>query len=349
MAVFDIKRLPRNMVVRPSGTWDTRAPFHYFLAIYRREMRAYALSSMVNDRMDGDLLQARTDGKTLEAFLVAEGGYSAKRFWRDYQRNQTETNLEGVVRGPIYSEARNDLLVAQELLRKGSIVSIFSLLEAYVHSWSLNFLLAKAETGISWKKREEAILGALSPIHGAKISPSISQIFGSIDEIQATLKLLDANGRSKTDAKYIASQYCLFDSINFWRGFRNALVHNRGFCTPRFFEHNELYWKTCLTEFKRDKFEERSRLTVSSELLRKFHITAFRSAMSLEDLLRTVSNDRRGHPWAPQAFPNDETAPPKYAQRLLIDGDHSASLNWHTNEAFRSTFKITQAASQSAA
>jgi hypothetical protein len=339
MADFDLRNPPGDFVARPSGIWDTRASFHYFLAIYKREMRTYAISAMVNDRMDGDLLEARAAGKTLNDFLVTEGGRSAKRYWRDYELSQTKTNLEGVVRGPIYSEARKDLLVAQEALRRGSLISIFSLFEAFIHCWALNYLLARLESGFEWTKEESLIARGLSPVHGVKLPPNVSKITNAITLIRASLQKVDANGRAPDNEKFQDNGFCLFDSLNFWRSLRNNIVHNRGFCTPRLFERYSQYWETCLSEYKRDSFIERERLTVSPELLRKYHVVIYKSALTMEEALRLMSGDRRGHPFAPLPKPLDTSQPPKYSERLLVAGDHSLSLAWHTDSTLREKYK----------
>jgi hypothetical protein len=340
MADFDLRNFPGNFIARPSGIWDTRAPFHYFLAIYKREMRTYAISAMVNDRMDGDLLKARADGKTLNEFLVAEGGYSARRYWKDYELSQTKTNLEGIVRGPIYSEARKDLLVAQEALRRSSLISTFSLFEAFIHCWALNYLLAKLECGHSWTKDESMIAKGLSPVHGVKLAPNVSKITDAISLIRAGLQKADSNGRMSDNDKFQATGYSLFESLNFWRSIRNNIVHNRGFCTPRLFERYAKYWEACLSEYKRDNFIERERLTISPELLRKFHVVIYKSAQTLEEALRVLSGDRRGHPFAPLPKPADMSQLPKYSEKLIVDGDHALSVSWHTDAALREKYKV---------
>ncbi len=341
MALFDAVAIPEDLVARPSGIWDTRAPFHYFIALFKREMRYYTISAMVHDRTDGDLVAARAAGKTLKDFLVEEGGKSSGRYWRDYALNQTETNLEGVIKGPIFSNARSDLLFAQQSLRRSSVISTFSLFEAYIHSWVLNYLLATLESGSQWTPAEQKIAKGLSPVHGIKTPPTVSRMISAIPLIDRSLGERDANGYAKEDSRFTSSAYTLLDSLNFWRTFRNNLVHHRGFCTPRFFERFAPYREACLPEYKRDKFSEREGLTVSPELLRKCHIVLYRCARTLEFSLESLSRGRRGHPWAPEPRPAEPSTPPKYANRLLIPGDHPLSLQWHADTAFREQFKLS--------
>src|ERR1022692_2673825 len=150
MALFDTSRLPNRMVVRPSGIWDARAPFHIFLKIYKIQQRAYDVSTLCLDRVLCDLPVARSLGKSLESFLVVPTSNRSRRAWHSYERAQTEKNLKGELVKPMYSNTRYDLLKALESLKRSVVVSSFSLFEAYVNCWLLNHLLWELESGKEW-------------------------------------------------------------------------------------------------------------------------------------------------------------------------------------------------------
>jgi len=339
MAEFDVLRLPRELVIRPSGIWNSRAPFHNFLALFKIEGRAFAITTMCYERIDAELLLAREQGKTLEEFLVTQTNHRSRRAWNSYVRNQTERNLEGIIKGPIYSNARHDLVVGHDLLRRSTVIATLSLFESYIQCWLLNYLLIKLERQEKWLEEEAKFALQLSPVHGKNRDPNLADIL-KITHLRDTLKSLDQNGDSFAEEGTALSQFSCFDSVSFWRQYRNGLVHNRGFCTPKLFEKQELFWKICMGQYARDEFGERKRLPLSTELLQNCLTIVYKSARALESTLFRLSEGRRGHPFAPDPIPQKGTVPPQYANKLLVNGDHDLSLRWHINAEFREQFKL---------
>ena len=95
-----------------------------------------------------------------------------------------------------------------------------------------------------------------------------------------------------------------------------------------------------MSEFTRDRFEERVLLTLSFELLHRGRFNIYQSVGRLEYSLREMSQGRRGHPWAPFPFPSgDDAIPPPEAPVMLLEGDHELSLKWHMDAAFRERFQ----------
>ena len=169
MALYDIARLPTAMVVRPSGIWNARAPFHTFLKVYKSQQRSYDLSTLCLERVGRDLLAARDAGEEIESFLVVKESHTSRRVWRSYVKARVERNLKGELKRPIYSNTRRDLLIAHESLKRNIMVSSFSLFEAYVNSWLLNYLLWKLESGQAWTFRTRQVRGkkASAPLNRA--------------------------------------------------------------------------------------------------------------------------------------------------------------------------------------
>lgn len=340
MALFDVSRLPTEIVVRPSGIWNTRAPFHTFLKVHKGQSRAYDLTTLCLERVGWDLPRAREDGKTLEEFLVVDKSNRSQRAWRNYSKAQTERNLQGELKKPIYSNTRHDLIMAHESLKRSALAFTFSLFEAYVNCWLLNYLLYKLETEQEWSKIEREFAKQVSPVHGSKTTPNLAKIIPSIPALKNALASLSHDGIELFAGEQSAVEFTCFDAIKFWRQYRNCLVHNGGFCTPKFFEQQEQYWLKCMQPFARDKFEERKPLPLSTELLQNCRVTIYKSARALEKSLEEMSEGKRGQPWAPEPRPAEDTLPPNASPAMLLDGDHSLSLKWHKNENYRQQFKL---------
>jgi hypothetical protein len=340
MAEFKIAELPKNLIVRPSGVWDTRAPFHYFLAIFKRENRARVITTLSYFQTESALNKARSEGVPIKDFFIQQCGIQAKRPWRSYEKYQTERSSDGVIKSPIFSNAKSDLYAGQSLMSRGSVVSNYTLFETYLQSWLLNYLLAKLENGHALSEKELNFSIQLSPIHGSKKSLNLAEMINGIELINKTLKNYDPDGISWADSKFTTRSFSLYDSVKFWRQFRNAVVHARGFCPPKLFEQQQKYWNECMGKFKRDAFIERTRLPLSQELLIHCQTCIYKSAKILDESLVSFSNGKRGHPFAPETPQTDSTFTPKFANKLLLNGDHAISLQWHTDSAFRDKYKI---------
>lgn len=343
MADFDYEKIPKPIVARPSGIWDSRAPFHNFLVIHKNHQRMYLISVLCAEKYYSEYTKARAEGKTLEEFLVAKERDRSKRAWRNYVKVQTERYADGTIKPPIYSNTAHDLTVAHFQLKRSTVILQFTLFEQYLQCWLLNYLLARLENGYEINKNEELISFQMSPFESPKIhkrQPNLAKIIYEIPSIRDALKRLDHNGKPGNDLL----KFTCFDAINFWRQYRNALVHNRGYCTPKMYSSQRDYWSACMAQFDRkDKFSERAALPLSDELLRHCNSIIYQAAKALEDVMFVESNQKRGHPWAPNQRPAVEELPPQFAPPLLVEGDHSLSYRWHSDAEFREKYKIAPA------
>jgi len=343
MAEFDYEKIKKPIIVRPSGIWDSRAPFHNFIIIHKNHLRIYLVSVLCTEKYYADYPKARADGKTLEEFLVAPERNRSKRAWRNYIKAQTERYSDGRIKPPIYSNTAHDLVAAHFQLKRSTVVLQFTLFEQYLQCWLLNYLLAKLENQQPLQKNEEILSYQLSPFESKKLhkmQPNLAKIMYEIPALREALINLDCNGSQKTEP----SEFSSFDAINFWRQYRNALVHNRGYCTPKLYENQINYWNNYMAQFSaKDKFIERESLPLSDELLRHCNNVIYNAARALEGVLFSESNQRRGHPWAPNPKPANEETLPEFAGRLLVEGDHTTSYLWSSDENFREQFKIKPA------
>src|ERR1043166_6256660 len=81
-------RMPPDIVIRPSGVWNSRAPFHTFLQEHRRIMRHYNVLTLAVYRLTHEAGQpsvaARSGRKWLKA---ADAGVQAGKAWGNYRKN----------------------------------------------------------------------------------------------------------------------------------------------------------------------------------------------------------------------------------------------------------------------
>ena len=337
MAEFNKRALPSEMVVRPSGIWDSRAPFHTFMKINKADSRAYEITRLCIERVTSDLPVAREAGKTLEEFIVPKTDI-ARRAWRNYAKAQLRRNREGVIQKPAYGHMKHDLIMSNEILKFSTLVRSITLFESYLNCWLLNYLLCKLELDQALTESERKFAHLTSPVHGSGTPPNINMI---LREPVITNVLGDKAGETEFAGKVGHDKYSLLDHAFFWIHYRNCLVHNGGLCTPRTFNRHKEFWSDCMSEFARDRFEERVPLTLSFELLHRCRFNIYQSAGRLEHSLKEKSRERRGHPWAPSPFPSgDDAIPPPDAPAMLIEGDHQLSMKWHTDAAFRERFQL---------
>jgi len=341
MAEYNIKKLPKRIVIRPSGIWDTRAPLHTYFTIQKGQQRAYDITILAHERVETDFSRFRDDGIELRSYLRIPNRGQSVRSWNSYERAWSRRNREGQVSKPSYGGARGDLWKARAFMRKAALLSALSLFEAYVNSWMLNFLLIKLEHSIDWTKFEEEFATKNSPVHSSGTSPSLARVLAAVGAIEQCLRGIPHDDGALQDRSESAPEFSAYDAIQFWRQYRNCVVHNGGFCTPRLFERNVDFWNIGMRQFStKDVFEEREPLSLSHELLVSCKKTLNGSVVQLEKQLEFISLGRRGHPWAPADPLDEDQAPPKKAPPLLVCGDHRESFLWHTSEEYRSQFKL---------
>jgi hypothetical protein len=299
MASFDRNILPVEMVVRPTGIWDSRAPFHTFVKVNKANTRGYEITRMCLEKVTHDLPSARSDGIPLKDYMTPKNDVS-RRAWANYEKAQSRVNLEGKLQSPAYGHVGHDVLMSKDILRYSTLVRSMTLFEQYVSCWLLNYLICKIEIGQKWNPVESEFARQISPVHGAGTPPQIFKVLNSINLIKESLGNLvhpsHSTGKSRS--------YFLLHHMHFWVHYRNCVIHNGGLCTPRTYNRHLPFWLEEMAEFSRDKFRERYPLSLSFELLHRCRFTIYHSVLALEKALEKaleeMSLGRRGHPWAPE-------------------------------------------------
>ncbi len=333
MPLYDKARLPTEMVTRPSGIWNSRAPLSTYIKVTKAETRAYEIGRLALEGMAAGMDAARASGITLEDYLVPKTNIG-KRAWRVYSKAYLRRNREGIIQKPSYGHCKHDLIMSGQVLRFSTAIRSVTNLESYVNCWVLNNILSKLERGETLQKGEVAFAKAVSPVHGGGVPQGIGSTISKIVDVASYLTAAASEIKDSDDS----GNYTYLDHVYFWIHYRNCIIHNGGLCTPRAYTRHVAFWNACMREFVRDKFVERYPLTLSFELLDRCRFALYKAAELLEKSLRMVSGGARGHPWAPGSPPETPAIPPENPPEMLVEGDHDLSLRWHTDAQFREQF-----------
>jgi hypothetical protein len=345
-SIYDKSNLPSPIIIRPTGIWNSRSPFHSFLQIYKANSRSYELTRMCIEKAKRDMREAKGAGLELEQFLGKASDIS-RRAWKNYVKSIIKRDQEGNPQNPMYGNLKHDLIMSERAVRFSTFISSMTLFEGYMNCWLVNYLLAKLEADLPLNKAEREFARQISPVHGQGSPPNIAKILTSIPLIKECLGTSkdgnqSENGASSTCIKSWGQEFTLMDRIFFWLQHRNCIIHNGGICTPRFYDNYYSFWQCSMSDMHKDDFKKRFPLTMSIELLHQCRFDTYKAARSLDRSLCQMSLSRRGHPWAPNPPPNEDIMPPKDAPELLLDGDHFISLKWHVDDDFRNGFLILE-------
>jgi len=219
------------MVVRPSGIWNSRAPFHTFMQINKANSRAYELTRLCLERIKSDIPAAREEGKTLEEFLGVKNNDISRRAWKNYTKAIYKRNGEGEIQNPAYGHTTHDLIMCNEILKFSTFVRSMTLFESYLNCWLLNYLLCKLELGQSLNRSETEFARQSSPVHGLGTPPNVAKILTTVTLVKTALGDIfgnrpDTGDSEKSDDTNENRNFSLFDKMFFWVHYRNCIIHN---------------------------------------------------------------------------------------------------------------------------
>ena len=333
-----------ELVIRPSGVWDTRAPLFQFIKHHRRENQIYhslvlGVSKLVSEADSQD--QALP---AVQFFDYEKSGYTAIRTWGRYEESFPK-DARGRRPQPTIKDACDSLRSCIPAFTEYAIVSYCGIFETYVQCWALNYLLAKLESGAGWIEKEENIARAFYPFTKGNV-PGFRQICKAFPIIEETLKKVprvskDPNTRKEVK-ELISPNLNAFQAISFWIEWRNLLVHTSGMVNQEFMRKHSEFWE----DFKRGyphirDIEGGKRLSLNNETFAAMTTPFYRAAKSLRDVLVNASrisdlSVKRGHSNAPGpvlegVYVRPEKAPPP----MLMKGDHELSHSWASDAEFR--------------
>ena len=337
-----------DVVIRPSGVWDSRAPFHDFLNQHRLENRIYYIGVLTIEKLRYELRQLPTTNPARSFFAAKDASPISGRAWRAYKlsfpRNPNEPPIH-----PTLAQTSQDLSLLSLAYNEHAIVSYSSLFELFAQCWALNCLLSKLENNESWSQSERCLAMDFCPILNNGHIPTVLNIGKAIPLLADSLSNLPhVNTDPKTNVPIDSPLTPNLNSwriILFWRDWRNLLIHRSGLISNQFFDrHSNFYneYIECCAYLPSMKSHLSSlkvgdKLTLNDTIFKGIVATHYKAAGWMNQYLEKISLGRRGQPYAPDKKPEGSYwhNPPARSPALLIEGDHKTSLQWLDDEGYR--------------
>ena len=323
--------MPPDIVIRASGIWDTRAPFHIFLNEHRAINRTYHLTT-VSLRYLQDLARSNPGRSGRNFFQIRNSSMEKCKAWRGFELSYP-LDERGKRRIPEMSGIAEELKAAIYNLRRASISSYVSLFETYFHCWVLNYLLAKLENGTSWTSDEREVAKLMSPVHTSDHTPGWPRILRMLPEIKDGLRRLPHISNNPETGEEVVEpvdeMLNAYQTMLFWREFRNLVVHSGGIVSGAFFSRHHEFFKHLRRPYISYMPDMELGRTVSlyDDVFRATATVHYNAALWLNDFLEQFSNYRRGHPFAPQKKPKHFHFSKRHVpEKLLLEGDHELSF-----------------------
>lgn len=327
-------RMPPDFVIRPSGVWNSRSPFHDYLMEYKRLLRGHNALTLAVLRLRQDSEDPDVATKGARKWLRTEQGpHLGGIAWRNYKKSipRLVQNEPPTVSVAMFAD---DLDKALFDVRRNTVIAYSGLFELFTQSLALNVLLARLESGQGWTALERRLAVGFSPEHGKGDLPTVPRILAAFPELERGLRdlpmVLVKSELSSEVPVTVDDVENLYEAIRFWRALRNILVHRSGMVSASFVRrHGELYERlrghyTYLEALGSGRFR------LYEDIVRAMGAVHYRAAHWMNNRLLGESGERRGHPLAPE--PKQEeffSAGMKHkSPPLLMDGDHAMSLTW---------------------
>jgi len=326
-----LKSIP-DIVIRPSGVWDSRTPYRNYFALHRRLTRLQSATALATWklRLDAEVQPPETSLKTF--FKVKSG--KAGRAWIELR----DTLPDGTANLASLQRLLNKIFFA---VTEHSLVKYSALFETYIQCWALNYLLAKLEAGEDWTGAERSLAERFWPRSKDHQLPTLPHMLNSIPSLQDWLAALP---HVTTDlATHQAVMAPVSPTLNalslvrFWRGYRNLVMHRGGVVSKGFLASYGAFFEEFAATFKYVKtLKLGDTVDFSDGVVVAIASVQNKAARFLDDQLARMSRDRRGHVFAPanrRPFVAAEAAAEPW-RTLLLDGDHDRSLQFVRDTSF---------------
>lgn len=336
------RRVPHyalDLVIRPSGVWDTRAPFFVFLKRHSQENEFHHGMVLTLERVVHEARLVPPESSARALFKAKKTSHVAGLAWISYKRSLQSEQQPSY--HPTVRDASRTLRRALPLVSEHAIVRHCGLFETFCQCSALNLLLARLEAGRRWTVAERALARNHWPIGTNRQLPTLNHILSAFPNIEAALRRLphvftDRRTGDVVDIPVSANLNAL-TAIRFWRDWRNLLVHSAGLVSMHFSERNRAFFQEASGVFPLGGMIVGKKLRVGHESFRALATTHYRAALRLRELVIAESNERRGHSRAPQPVPPEgfETPRPIAPPPMLIEGDHHESWRWVADIDYR--------------
>ena len=341
-------RMPPDIVIRPSGIWDSRAPFHNFLLAHRRIIRTYNVLTLAVCRLTHEAGDARVAARPAQKWLRAQGAsMQSYRSWGNYRRTLPRSEPD-ILPKPTVRDVASHLDESLYDLRRHTVIAYSAAFETFTQCWALNYLLSVLENGHAWNHRERSLAQAMSPEHGADALPTLHRILDCWSFLKDGLGTVPAfvtkDSTDSDDPVPISGDVNALEAIKTWRSVRNLIVHRGGIISLRFLDRHGPFFRWLRGHYPyMHPLEVGGGFLFYDDVVRAVFAVHYRAARWMSDLLEDVSSARRGHPQAPNPKPAVVFFPgqPPQAPVLLLPGDHEPSYEWTHSMGFRTHFRRT--------
>jgi hypothetical protein len=228
-----------------------------------------------------------------------------------------------------------------------SIVGYAGLFEVFVRCWLLNYLLAKVEgqgEG-ALSPSEHRLALQLSPLRTKGVAPTLPMIWSGVPLVRDMLQQIPhvrTDPRTGQEASSpVTEALNALRTIEFWREYRNLMVHGAGMISLRFYgKHHQFVEELRALMPEISPLAVGQRIQLRDDSFRAMSSVHYHAARRMNEELNTLSAGRRGHPHAPSPTPSLPFAEvPARAAPLLVDGDHAPSYQWTIDPGFRLTIR----------
>ncbi len=331
-----------DIVIRPSGVWDTRSPLIQFNRHNHDLNQAYysTLLAVTGVQSAGNDLGPSTAAS--ELFPHQKSHSVARRAWPAFKRS-FPSQFDGSRRLLTVEDVQKTTRLSIAAITEHAIVKYGALFETFAQCWALNYLLARLESGEGLTQKERSLIHEFSPVQSTRV-PGWPAIFKAIPRIRTELNQVphlktDPRTGEPVDAP-LTPALNAFTVIGFWREWRNSLVHRSGIVSTWFFNEHGPVWDELQDLAPTNKgLDIGHKLPLDDSTFRAVAAVHARAAKSLRDILVEVSGERRGHVLAPKPSWKSGRMPPEMVPDrlppLLLRGDHEPSFLWSTDKAYR--------------
>src|SRR5688500_9650811 len=125
-----------GMVIRPSGVWNSRAPFLEFQRHHRSINRTFHILVVAVNRLVGDARRAPSLTTAKKFFSVKTLSRDGNRSWSSYRKGFGR-NSDGQWPTPDLSDVTSDLTLALADVTEYAVLRYSSMFETFTQCWAL--------------------------------------------------------------------------------------------------------------------------------------------------------------------------------------------------------------------
>lgn len=337
----------KTIIIRSSGIWDTRSPLIHLIKSNHYINQIYYSSILSITKVESEFSDQKNTSLASEVYSHKKKHSLAKRVWPAFKRS-FPSSFDGTRLPPNVGDLKNINKASIRALTEYSLIKYGALFESYAQCWALNYLLARLESEEILTRKERELSKKFAPLnkkHHVPGWPAICKNLPIIKEILVKAPHMKTNPKNGIIIEEpVTPNLNAFNVINFWRDWRNSLVHKSGMVSGRFLNRNKIIMQE-LQELFPTNAELRAGypLPIDHYTFRAVTAVHMQAAKAMRDTLVNISNERRGHVNAPKKAWNYDKGPmppellPDSPPPLLMEGDHRDSYLWATDASFRKT------------